>query len=182
MEQKISDILSKLEKTRGEYWNVPKSTGQLLNALVRLLEAEKVLEIGTSNGYSGIHLAQALAEKGGMLFTVESHQERYEEAENNFKDAGLTDFITQIKGHAPEVLGEINEKFDLVFLDATKIEYQSYFDAILPKLIKDGVIIADNCISHEEDLGEFLEGVEKDERVESTLIKVDNGLLLCVKL
>jgi len=199
IDNRVERVLNELDLKRPNYWNVPRSTGEFLYELVRILDARRILEIGTSNGYSGIFLASALKSLGerrsaledeglgvvGKLFTVESHQERFEEARENFGRAGLSEYVWQVRGHAPEVLleggdeGLRSEFFDLVFIDATKMEYESYLEAVLPVLRPGGLIVADNCLSHAEDLGEFFEYVR--EHMNGYLLPLDNGLLFISK-
>ena len=167
------------------FWNVPRSTGEFLNEMVLFLGAEDVLEIGTSNGYSGIWLAEALSHTGGRLYTVESHEERFEMAKNNFKKAGLEDFVVQIKGHAPEILSDnliLPKSFDLIFIDATKMEYLSYLEVVLPVLSSGGFIVADNCLTHYEDLEDFIDEVYELDELKSHLLTFDNGLMLSFKV
>ncbi len=180
----IVEVLTGLEEVRKgavPFWNVPQTTALFLHMMVRVTQAKKVLEIGTSNGYSGIHLAEALSHNQGVLYTVESHAERFKIAGQNFQRAGLTPFIKQIFGHAPEILPEVNEVLDLIFLDATKLEYKSYLEVLIPKLRSGGVMIADNCVSHRKELGEFFKLVEEAPELESVLLPFDSGLLMAIK-
>lgn len=186
-DEKIERVLEDLEKTAGSFWNVPRSTGSFLNIITRAIKAKKVLEVGTSNGYSGIFLAEALSHNQGTLYTVESHKERFALAAANFKKAGLDSHIEQILGHAPEVFvdfakrREAQEGFDVIFIDATKMEYKSYLEALMPFLKPEGVLVADNCLSHKSELEDFLEFTQKSPFLQSTLLPFDNGLMLCLK-
>ena len=181
----VRNVLLDLESLgrSGEFWNVPRSTGVLLSSLVRLLGARNVLEIGTSNGYSGIFLASSLGAGGGKLFTVESHKERFRMAAENFQRAGVVHCVEQIAGHAPEVLeGRFPDgSFDMAFFDATKVEYSSYLESVTPLLRKGGLLVADNVLSHEKETRPFVLGIQKDTRFRSYLLDMDNGLLLCFK-
>lgn len=188
MEQKVQKILEELEVTgkQSNFWNVPRTSGLFLNLMVKLLKAKNVLEIGTSNGYSGIFFAEALSHTGGRLYTVESHKERFALARANFEKSGLQPFIEQIFGHAPEVFKDVeklqNIEFDLAFVDATKMEYKSYIEAFWPLLKKGGLIIADNSTSHGEDMKSYLDFVSNNPDMQSVLLPVDNGLMLTYKL
>lgn len=166
----------------------------------------EVLEIGTSNGYSGIWLAAVLQEMGrGKLVTVESNAARFELARANFLEAGVSDFVVQVKGHAPEVFegeefeealrelgvesgeaarGAPGEVFDLIFVDSTKMEYVSYLEFVLPMLRSGGMLVADNCVSHREELGEFFDELEKRRgwgEIDYFLLELDSGLMLVTK-
>lgn len=166
------------------YWNVPRTTGEFLNMTVLACGARKVLELGTSNGYSGLFMAEALSHSKGLLYTVESNKERFEAAAENFRSAGVEPFVRQILGHAPEVFGGPlagERDFDFVFMDATKMEYKSHLEAVLPRVRPGGLIIADNCVTHREDLKEFLEFVEKIPGIKSLILPFDSGLMMIFK-
>lgn len=170
-----------------KFWNIPPQTGNFLNMVVRSSRARKVLEIGTSNGYSGLWFAEALSHTGGKLYTVESHQERFDLARRNFEDAGVTSLVEQIFGHAPEVFStpEFKERglsFDLIFLDATKIEYESYLDSVLPFLKTEGLLIADNILSHRTELEGFMAYVQQKKELQFVELPLGSGLLFAFKL
>lgn len=181
IDSRVREVLLDLEalNERGEYWNVSRSIGVLLSTLVKILKAQTVLEIGTSTGYSGVLFAEALSHTNGMLYTVESHAERFELARDSFERAGLDAFVHQVKGHAPEVLEEIDAAvlFDIAFFDATKMEYQQYLEAVLPRLRKGGLIIADNVVSHKESVQPFVDEVEKNGSLQWFELDIDSGLL-----
>ncbi len=182
MDQKIENVLVELEKTAANFWNVPRSSGLFLNLMVKMLKAKNVLEIGTSNGYSGIFLAEALSHMGGRLYTVESHKQRFEMAKSNFALAGVSSNVEQIFGHAPEVFKDFNIEFDLIFMDATKMEYRSYIEAVWKMLKQGGLIIADNSSSHASELKNYLDFVSNNQEMQSVLLPFDNGLMLSYKL
>ena len=181
MEKGIVEILKNLEKTSEQFWNIPQTTAQFLHIVVRSTNAKKILEIGTSNGYSGIYFAEALSHVNGRLYTIESHKKRFELARYNFEQSGLTPFIQQIFGHAPEILSQIEETFDLIFLDATKMEYKSYIEVLLPKLKPGGLIISDNAISHSKAMKDYTDFINTQQNLENTLLPIDNGLMISYK-
>ncbi|MBD3270509.1 methyltransferase, partial [Candidatus Peregrinibacteria bacterium] len=120
-ESSLEELLKKLEEARNQFWNIDRSTALFMYSLIRASNFKNVLEIGTSNGYSGIWIAKALQITNGELVTVESNDIRYNLANENFIKANVNSLILQIKGHAPEVLKSIESKqFDLIFVDATK--------------------------------------------------------------
>jgi predicted O-methyltransferase YrrM len=112
---------------------------------------------------------------------VESHRARHEMARLNFERAGVSGHVRQIFGHAPEVFFTDKfagvEGFDLIFIDATKMEYASYLDVVLPMLNKGGFLIADNCVSHASELDAFFAEIKARE-LRSYLLTMDNGLML----
>ncbi len=165
-------------------WNVSRITGRFLHFLGFVLRARNILEIGTSTGYSTLYFADLARRNGGKVYTVESHRERFEMAKSNFENAGAAPFIEQVFGHAPECVDTIPfaGEFDLVFLDATKLEYESYERAFFPRLRKGGILIADNIMSHREVLGQFAEKMYMREDVHASLLTMEAGLLLYTKL
>ena len=156
------DIMAELEKTQKEFWNIPRKTGILLNMFIKMMNAKSVLEIGTSNGYSGLWISKALKETGGHLTTIEFYEKRQSVAIENFKTCGVYDIITPIQGSACDVIRDFdkNTMFDFVFIDANKREYVEYFNLIKPHLERKCMIVADNIISHAEKVQTFIEAVD----------------------
>ncbi len=181
MNSNIKTILRKLEQTREKYWNIPPETGQFLNILIKTRGFKKVLEIGTSNGYSAIWLGEALNNTGGHLWTIESNKKnRFPLATQNISKSGLKN-ITQILGHAPEAIPKTPRFFDLAFFDATKCEHQDYFNALKTRIKKGGTIITDNAISHADELEGYLKLVQKDKNWHTELLSIGTGLMLSLK-
>lgn len=174
----LKRLLAELEKTAGIYWNISRETGQFLNLLVKELHYKKILEIGTSNGYSGLWLAEALSHNG-RLYTMESHAKgRYALGEETFAKSGLKKYITHILGHAPEALPKTPKKFDLVFLDATKEEYVEHFEALKNRIEKGGMLIADNLYSHSLPLKPFVKKIKSTPGWKVYELNIGTGLLL----
>jgi len=169
MNQKIKTLLSDLEEYNKKHFmfNIPRETGEFLNFLIKIKNPKKILEIGTSNGYSTIFIASNRVE----VFTIEQDKEKIKLAKENFKKANLKN-IKILEGNALEILKNLKDKFDFVFIDATKREYLKYFKLI--KLNKDAMIIADNIITHKEKLDEYIKYVR--EHYKSFLLKNGNGL------
>lgn len=183
MNQKIKNLLKALKKISGLYWNIPPETGQFLNNLIKECKYKTVLEVGTSNGYSGIWLAEALKSTNGHLYTIESHKrDRYYLAQKNFKKSGLSKYITQILGHAPQAIPKTPRHFDMAFFDATKEEYLSYFNAIKNRIKKGGAIAADNIYSHKDQMRNFLKIIKSDKNWASFELPLGGGLLLSFKI
>lgn len=182
MKKKTSNLLRQLELTGNKYWRISRETGQFLNLMVRDRKPKKVLEIGTGIGYSGIWLAEALKHCNGRLYTIESHKkDRYRQAEKNFQKSGLKN-ITPILGHAPEDIPKIPKKFDLIFLDATKYEYLNYFHALKNRVSKNGLIIADNTITHRSGLKGYIKTIQNNKNWASMELHIGTGLLISVKI
>lgn len=178
MRKKIRRLIQQLELTGNKYWPINRETGQFLNLIIRDRKPKKVLEIGTGIGYSGIWLAEALARHNGRLYTIESHKkERYRLAVKNFQRSGLKN-ITPILGHAPEDIPKIPKRFNLVFLDATKYEYLNYFHALKNRVSKNGLIIADNTVSHRSGLKSYIKTLHDDKNWTSIELNIGTGLLI----
>jgi predicted O-methyltransferase YrrM len=159
MNESISFVLGELERIRDEqgnpFWNLSRESAMFMSILVRILDAKKVLEIGTSNGLSGLVMAEALVDTGGHLWTIESHDERFGLARENFEKAGvLGSVVTQVKGHAPEDIPRDiggDDGLDLVLMDATKMEAIRHFEAVKPLCRRGAVVVTDNIHSHKEE-------------------------------
>lgn len=175
-------LLTELEKTSKDFWNISRESANFLNMLIKISNAKNVLEIGTSNGYSGIWIAKALKKTGGKLTTVEYYEKRIMLAKEHFKICEVDDIITIRQGSACEVIEELDEEFDFVFIDANKGEYIKYFDLINPKLKKGGIIAADNITSHLEKVAPFVAKIKTDENYQVEILDLPAGMLIGYKL
>lgn len=174
-----AEVMAELEKTQKEFWNVPRVTGVLLNTFVKMMNAKSVLEIGTSNGYSGLWLAKALKETGGRLTTIEYYDKRQSIAIENFKKCGVMEVVRPLQGSACDVIEALDEteKFDFVFIDANKREYVKYFELVKPHLTQKAMIVADNITSHAEKVQTFIDAVNADEEFQFAIVEVPGGIL-----
>ena len=183
MDEVTAGVLAELEKTQKDFWNVPRKTGVLMNSFIKMMNIQNALEIGTSNGYSGIWLAKALKQTGGKLTTIEFYEKRQSIAKENFKICGVDDVVRPIQGSACEVLASFdeNEKFDFVFIDACKREYVRYFEMIKPHLTPKALIVADNIISHAEKVQDFIDAVDADDEFQYEILEVPGGILVAYR-
>ena len=167
--------------------------GKVLTMLSNMISPANILEIGTFTGYSAICLARGL-QKGGKLVTIEIDDQLKKIALEFFAKAKLTDRIEQRIGPALEIIPELEQTFDLVFLDADKREYMDYYNAVFPKIRTGGYIIADNTlwsgrvledpkIVDEQTRGimEFNDLINNDERVEKVILPLRDGMTLIRK-
>ena len=162
--------------------NVEPETAELLGVLVRAMGAERVLEIGTSNGYSTIWLGDAAEAVGGSVVSLEIEPERTAQALDNLTQAGVHELVELRTQDAAQALAEFADgAFDLIFLDAERREYASYWPDLVRVLRRRGLLVVDNTLSHARDLVEFSELVYSDATVTSTLVTVGAGVLLIVK-
>ena len=162
--------------------------GQLLGWLVWLSGAQRVLEIGTFTGYSSISMALNLA-AGGRITSLDVNEETTAVARRYAEEAGVADRIDYRVGPALEALESLGGPFDLVFIDADKENYVNYYEAVLPKLAERGFIVADNVLwsgrvveeggdESTQAIKAFNEHVASDERVESLMLTVRDGMTL----
>ena len=149
--------------------------GTFLRFLVWMKRPQRVLEIGVFTGWSGIEMARGLPE-GARITALDVNPETTAIAKRYAEELGVADRIDYRVGDAKEMLRELDGPFDLVFIDAWKADYIEYYEAVLPKLADDGVILADNTLS--ESVQPFNEHVLRDERVECVLVPIRDGVTL----
>ena len=165
--------------------------GRFLGFLVSALRARRVLELGTFTGYSSICMALELPDDG-VVTTLDVNEETTEIARRYAAEAGVIDKIDYRLGPAIDTLGELAGPFDFVFIDADKDGYVDYYEATLPKLADGGLIAADNVLWSgrvvDDDLADsgsaiqrFNEHVRRDERIESVMLTVRDGITLIRK-
>ena len=180
------ELLEELEKTQTDFWNISRPSANFLNMLIKISGVKNVVEVGTSNGYSGIWIAKALRKTGGHLTTIEYYEKRITLAKENFKKCDVEDVVTIKQGSACEVLEEIcadkNFEIDLAFIDANKGEYIKYFDIINPKLKKGGILLADNITSHSEKVTPFVEKIKSDPNYQVEILDLPAGMLFGLKI
>jgi predicted O-methyltransferase YrrM len=171
-----------LEDRLQRFRNVEPETAELLGVLVRALQARRVLEIGTSNGYSTIWLADAAEAVGGSVVSLEVEAERTEMARSNLQEAGvlgLVELRTEDAGGFLTSSGD--DAWDLIFLDAERPAYVGYWPDLVRVLRPNGLLVVDNTLSHANQLVEFSGLVHEHDGVTSTLVTVGAGVLLVVK-
>jgi predicted O-methyltransferase YrrM len=149
--------------------NVPASDGRLLYDIILTKGYQRGLEIGTSNGYSALWLGLAFKQTGGELITIEIEPQRAREARDNFEHAGLDDIIESRINDALKEIPALEGKFDFVFIDAWKPDYNNYLKLILPKMKKGGVITAHNVTSQGSSIGDFLEEIQQNPGLSTTI-------------
>ncbi|HET8652324.1 MAG TPA: class I SAM-dependent methyltransferase [Gaiellaceae bacterium] len=161
---------------------VARTTGRFLFSLVAPQTDCEVLEIGGSRGYSTIWLAAGVRHLGGRVLSLESDPAKVDAWRANIAEAGLDDTAELIAGDAFETLPEIDDAFDLVFIDAEKEQYEPLFDLARPKVEPGALFVADNVLSHEETLGAYSRARQADPTLESLTVPLDRGLELSVVL
>jgi predicted O-methyltransferase YrrM len=162
--------------------NITRDTGEFLVVLVKAMDAKRVLEIGTSNGYSTLWLARAARDVGGAVTTVEVSELKINLAKANFARSGLERFITLVHDNAGNVLkGTPEASVDLLFLDSERPEYPGWWPDLKRVLRPGGLLVVDNATSHAEQMGPFVALVTADPTFTTSLVPVGNGEFLAVK-
>ena len=174
--------LAELEKTQHDFWNVSRATGNFLNMLVKIAKCKNGVEVGTSNGYSGLWLGWAFKENGGKLTTIEFWEKRQCIARENFQKCGVADCIIPIIGSGTDILAQWKEPIDFVFLDANKGQYIEFFEHADKHLVKGGVLTADNITSHPEKVKPFVDAIMADARYQVEILDLPAGLLVAYKI
>jgi predicted O-methyltransferase YrrM len=162
-------------------WSLPLETARFLHLMARIGGCRQVLEVGTSIGFSTLHLASAAAENGGHVDTIEASDERQGEARRHIEEAGLASSVTFHLGDALSVLNamaEAGRRFDLMFLDARKKEYVAYFELAQVLVRPGGIVMADNTRSHREKMASFIEAVKIAPEWRSCDLDTPNGFIL----
>ena len=191
-----------LEKLNRETWSKvlqPRMLsghlqGRVLSMLSKMRCPKRILEIGTYTGYSAICLAEGLT-SDGKLFTIDINEELEDMANSYIEKAGYASQTEVMIGNAVEIIPTLKEDWDLVFIDADKTNYSTYFDLIIDDLKPGAIIIADNVLwsgkvieeVSDKDLDtqaikEFNTKVHNDKRVENVLFPIRDGLMICRKL
>jgi predicted O-methyltransferase YrrM len=162
--------------------NITRDTGEFLSVLVRATSSRRVLEIGTSNGYSTLWLAEAARAIGGAVTTVELADYKVGLARENFRRSGLASHITVVQEDAGRVLERAADaSVDLLFLDSERPEYPGWWPHLRRVLRPGGLLVVDNATSHPEQMAPFVALVRADSAFTTSLVPVGNGEFLAVK-
>jgi predicted O-methyltransferase YrrM len=189
LDDRVRDVLARLEREDAEERKrglppeqrsraVAKTTGQFLFSLVAPQTACEVLELGGSRGYSSIWLGAGVRCLAGRVVSVERSPDAARRWRENVADAGLEDWVELIEADALELLGSIEDVFDVVFLDAEKEDYERLFGLARERVEVGGLIVADNVLSHQETLAAYSEARQGDPTLVSTTVPLDRGLEL----
>ena len=172
-EKKILSVLEDmLENQRRGMMNVSPEDGRLLRLLTETVGAKHVVEIGTSNGYSGIWFCLALRTTGGKLTTHEIDARRASLARENFKRAGVDQLVTLVEGDAHEEVTKLKEPIDILFLDAEKPGYIDYLNKLLPLVRPGGLVLAHNMNPRQAD-PRYVEAITTNPDLETVFLHMD---------
>ena len=170
---------------------ITKETGELFNMILRLKNAQNLLEVGMSVGYSTIWCAEAIMENNGNIITIEQNPNKIKRAKENFQEARVSEIIEIKEGLAINILSELNSQtkyqqfFDFVLIDADKENVINYFDVILPMVKIDGVIVTDNMLypeKYRDEMKRFSEHIKKNPNLRTITSPIGNGEEITIKL
>jgi predicted O-methyltransferase YrrM len=139
--------------------NLEPATARLLHFILRSARRRKILEVGTSNGYSTLWIAAAVAPAGGEVISIDRSTDKHALARVNLEKAGLAHCVSLITGEAANTIPDLAGPFDAVFFDADRINAGTELQLLLPKLAQDVIVAADNVSSHPREIGGYLEAV-----------------------
>ncbi len=187
------DALAYLEARdrEGRTNNVPRSerlravdptTARLMAWFIQSQGVRSVLEVGTSGGYSTIWLASAVRLRQGQVTTLEWDPVKVELARSMLARAGLAGFVTVLHGDARLLIPTLPGPFDAAFIDAEKEDYPTYLDLIFPRLAPGGLLLADNVLSHADELRPYLDAVRRHPGLQTVTLPVGRGLEVSCKL
>ena len=193
LDDRVFDVLGRLEAEDREERDrglppmersraVAPTTGRFLFSLVAPQTACEVLELGGSRGYSTIWFGAGVRYLGGRVVSIEYDERKWEARRRNVADAGLDEWVELVEGDAFAVVPEIEDAFDVVFLDAEKDDCEALFDLVRPKLEPGALVVADNVISHPDPLAEYSRARQSDPTLTSVTVPLDRGLELTVVL
>jgi predicted O-methyltransferase YrrM len=193
MDCELRSLLRQLEDFAGEndarvsdrrqmMLNITPETGELLAILVQATKARRVLEIGTSNGYSTLWLADAVRAIGGSVVTIEVSEAKADMARQNLECVGLSHWVHLEVMDAGQFLGRYAaSQFELIFLDSDRKEYSAWWPSLQTALAAGGMLVVDNAVSHAGEMKEFIEQVATTPGWRSVVVPVGKGELLALK-
>ena len=193
--QKEPDLLQQLNKETWQKVLNPRMLsgafqGRVLSMISKLIQPTTILEIGTYTGYSALCLAEGM-KKNGTLFTIDKNEELENFVQKYFEKSPYQNQLKQLVGNALDIIPSLDEKFDLVFIDADKSNYANYFNLIINKMNPGGVILSDNVLWHgkvveeinskdidTKALIEYNKLLNSDDRIETVLLPIRDGLTI----
>ena len=192
VEARLRNLLQDLQKSGREndaqtgerarmMLNLEPASAQLISILARASGVTRAVEVGTSNAYSTIWLAWSLAPAGGRIVSIDRNPDKLTLARENLKRAGFNDRVDLRTGDAAEVVRQLDGPFDLVFLDADRRKFPEIMELLLPKLASKVLVIADNVLSHPEEIAEYLKLVASLPDFQHTTVPVGKGLSIAYR-
>jgi predicted O-methyltransferase YrrM len=189
-----SSLLKQIESSNIDRDDIQPSVepelGKFLGLIIRLTNAQKVLEIGSGVGYSTLWLGEGVRVTGGRLTTIDNHERTHKELVENIQNAGLESFIEKKLGNAEELIDTLSGGWDIIFQDGGKYLYPMLYDKIVDKTREGGLIIADDTMfkvnpNVRKGLGDYVDKYNKrvfaDNRLYSTILSVGHGITVSLK-
>ena len=164
------------QNRRDKMLNLEPETAHLLSILVRTGRRQHLLEIGTSNGYSTIWLAWATHAFGGLVTSIDREQHKQQLADANLRRAGLRQYVHLICGDATEIVANLSGPFDCVFFDADRFSAPAQLKLLIPKLTSDALVLADNALSHPQEIAEYLTTLKASHMFDTLIVPIGKGL------
>lgn len=169
------------EDRRQKMLNLEPETARFLSVLVRSSRRTRILEIGTSNGYSTLWLAWSVAQTGGQVISVDRDSTKHALAATNLLRAGLRDRVELRCGDATAIVADLAGPFDCIFFDADRYSAPDQLALLLPRLTPDVLLLADNVLSHPAEIAGYLEAVQKLADFEHMVLPVGKGLSMAYR-
>jgi predicted O-methyltransferase YrrM len=164
-----------------KFLNLEPETAEAMVLLLKIAGVRNVLEIGTSNGYSTIWIAATLGAIGGRITTIERSAEKHRQAQVNLARLGLSQFVDLRLGDATELVASLPGPFDCVFYDADRVSAPEQLNLLLPKLSPRALLLADNALSHPEQISGYLASVARLDHTAHMVLNVGKGLSIAFR-
>lgn len=165
-------------------WCLSPQGCKLLQVLAQSIQAKNICEVGTSIGFSTLHLALAASQTQGHVHTIDYYESRQSQAKQHITQAELSEFVTFHQGQALDVINQFvanKQQFDFVFIDAAKKEYFEYFKILSALMPVGSIFVADNTLSHREQMQDFIDVILNDARFTTSDLDTPNGLIISYK-
>jgi predicted O-methyltransferase YrrM len=160
---------------------LPPEAAEFVYTLIRATGAKRGLEIGTSYGFSGLHIGAAIGENGGTLISIDNQERKTQKAREYFAMAGLDGVIRCEIGAAREIIARLSGPFDFVLIDADKPNCTAYAQMLLPRLVSGAVVLTDNTITHAAELADFVAWTRSCPELQSVHLPIGNGFEMSVR-
>lgn len=186
MDSKLLDYLHRLKQygVKNQIPNVTPQVGQFLNMLIRIRRPERILEIGSANGYSTLWMAEAARSVGARITSIDYSKPTFGECQKNIAETGFDDVVELVFGNALELLPEMEEvKFDMVFVDGRKSSYLDFWKAVQPLLTEHPIAVFDDMLAFPYKTGSLMKALEKQTEYDMILLPIDknDGIVLLNK-
>lgn len=172
---------SQQQERSNKMLNLEPATAQFLNILVRSSRRTRLLEIGTSNGYSTIWLAWAASLTGGHVMSIDRDAQKQAQADVNLRHVGLRELVDLQCGDATEIVARLPGPFDCVFFDADRYSAPAQLSLLIPKLAPDVLLLADNVLSHPNEIAGYLQAVEALPQFDHIVVPIGKGLSIAYR-